>query len=208
MARQTGEQPQIVTFTLNGTPVTARADETILQAAQRHGVEIPRLCYTESLRADGNCRACLVEIDGERTLAPSCCRRPSQGMVVQSRSERALQAQKLVLELLQSDMPHDQESYTLHSELDDWCDKLGVTRYRFPARNQPAPDSSHPAIAVRLDACIQCGRCLRACRETQANDGVGFFGRGSPLQVGFERDHPIGPPSCVGRRQWRQGWRA
>lgn len=198
MARQTGEQPQAVTFTLNGALVTARTDETILQAAQRHGVEIPRLCYTESLRADGNCRACMVEIDGERTLAPSCCRQPSEGMVVQSRSERALRAQKLVLELLQSDMPHDQESYTLHNELDDWCDKLGVTRYRFPARNRPAPDSSHPAIAVRLDACIQCGRCLRACRETQANDVIGFFGRGSALKIGFDQDDPMGRSSCVG----------
>ncbi|WP_037374595.1 formate dehydrogenase subunit alpha, partial [Sedimenticola selenatireducens] len=198
MARQTGQPQTAVTFTLNGTPVTARTDETILQAAQRHGVEIPRLCYTESLRADGNCRACMVEIDGERTLAPSCCRRPSQGMVVQSRSERALQAQKLVLELLQSDMPHDQESYTLHNELDDWCDKLGVTRTRFPARHRPAPDSSHPAIAVRLDACIQCGRCLRACRETQANDVIGFFGRGSALKIGFDQDDPMGSSSCVG----------
>ena len=198
MARQTGQPQTAVTFTLNGTPVTARTDETILQAAQRHGVEIPRLCYTESLRADGNCRACMVEIDGERTLAPSCCRRPSEGMVVQSRSERALQAQKLVLELLQSDMPHDQESYTLHNELDDWCDKLGVTRTRFPARHRPAPDSSHPAIAVRLDACIQCGRCLRACRETQANDVIGFFGRGSALKIGFDQDDPMGSSSCVG----------
>jgi len=198
MARQTGQPQTAVTFTLNGTPVTARTDETILQAAQRHGVEIPRLCYTESLRADGNCRACMVEIDGERTLAPSCCRRPSEGMVVQSRSERALQAQKLVLELLQSDMPHDQESYTLHNELDDWCDKLGVTRTRFPARHRPAPDSSHPAIAVRLAACIQCGRCLRACRETQANDVIGFFGRGSALKIGFDQDDPMGSSSCVG----------
>ena len=198
MARQTGQPQTAVTFTLNGTPVTARTDETILQAAQRHGVEIPRLCYTESLRADGNCRACMVEIDGERTLAPSCCRRPSEGMVVQSRSERALQAQKLVLELLQSDMPHDQESYTPHNELDDWCDKLGVTRTRFPARHRPAPDSSHPAIAVRLDACIQCGRCLRACRETQANDVIGFFGRGSALKIGFDQDDPMGSSSCVG----------
>lgn len=198
MARQTGQQPQLVTFTLNGTSVSARADETILQAAQRHGVEIPRLCYTESLRADGNCRACMVEIDGERTLAPSCCRQPSEGMVVQSRSQRALQAQKLVLELLQSDMPHDQESYTLHNELDEWSNKLGVTRYRFPARPRPAPDSSHPAIAVRLDACIQCGRCLRACRETQANDVIGFFGRGSSLKIGFDQDDPMGRSSCVG----------
>ena len=68
-----------VAFELDGQPVTARPGETILKAAQRHGVEIPHLCYSDGLRPDGNCRACVVEIAGERTLAPSCCRAPTEG---------------------------------------------------------------------------------------------------------------------------------
>ena len=91
-----------VTFTLDGKSIAADAHETILNAAKRNGIEIPRLCYKEGLRADGNCRACMVEIDGERVLAPSCCRNVSEGMVVQSGSERARASQKMVLELLQS----------------------------------------------------------------------------------------------------------
>ena len=71
-----------ITFSLNGTAVAAREDETILQAADRHGIEIPRLCYKEGYRPDGNCRVCMVEIEGERVLAPSCCRRPAEGMTV------------------------------------------------------------------------------------------------------------------------------
>ena len=85
--------------------VSAFEGETILQAAERLGTVIPRLCYTPGYRADGNCRACVVEIDGERTLAPSCCRAPTPGMKVKSTSERAQKSQKMVVEMLLSDMP-------------------------------------------------------------------------------------------------------
>jgi formate dehydrogenase major subunit len=90
----------MIRFTLDGREVEAQEGESILQAAQRHGVDIPHLCYKEGLRADGNCRACVVEIAGERTLAPSCCRAPKAGMQVQAQSARAVAAQKMVLELL------------------------------------------------------------------------------------------------------------
>jgi formate dehydrogenase major subunit len=82
-----------ISFTLNGQSLNALPHETILQTAKRGGVEIPHLCYKEGYRADGNCRACVVEIDGERVLAPSCCRAPKPGMVVQTQSPRALAAQ-------------------------------------------------------------------------------------------------------------------
>ena len=94
-----------VAFTLDHQPLYAFEGETILKAAERHGVLIPRLCHQDGLRPDGNCRACVVEIAGERTLAPSCCRSVTSGMAVQAKSERALKSQKLVLELLLSDMP-------------------------------------------------------------------------------------------------------
>ena len=68
------EAEATIQFSLNGRNIEAGAEETILQAAQRHGVEIPRLCYKEGYRSDGNCRVCMVEVEGERTLAPSCCR--------------------------------------------------------------------------------------------------------------------------------------
>ncbi|TXL20642.1 formate dehydrogenase, partial [Methylococcaceae bacterium HT5] len=168
----------MINFTLDGEEVSAFADETILQTAKRHNKEIPHLCYKESLRADGNCRACVVEVEGERTLAPSCCRMPTDGMNVQTSSERAVKSQKMVLELLKSDMPKQGESpYTLESELDLWVKKLQVGEPRFESRAQPAADLSHPAIAVNMDACIQCTRCLRACREEQMNDVIGFANR-------------------------------
>jgi len=184
-----------VAFTLNGEAVEARSDETLLQTAKRHGIEVPHLCYKDGMRADGNCRACMVEIKGERVLAPSCCRYPKDGMEVTTNSSRAVASQKMVLELLLSDIPED--SYTLNSELDQWAKKLAVGKPRFAARHQPDADLSHPAIAVHLDACIQCGRCVRACRETQVNDVIGYAFRGDHSKIVFDLDDPMGNSTCV-----------
>jgi len=186
---------QRVSFTLDGEAVEALPDETILQTAKRLGREIPHLCYKEDLRPDGNCRACMVEIVGERMLAPACCRRPSAGIRVDTAGERARKAQKMVLELLRSDMP--EASYTLENELDYWSQKLGLAENRFPARDQPRADLSHPAIAVNLDACIQCTRCLRACREEQVNDVIGYAHRGPASSIVFDLDDALGASSCV-----------
>jgi len=184
-----------IEFKLNGRTVVGRPDETIIETAQRHNVEIPRLCYTPGLRPDGNCRACVVEIKGERALAPSCCRYPKEGMEVTSDSQRAQLSQKMVLELLLSDMPEKQ--YRRDSELDQWARKLDLGLPRFKARRQPAADVSHPAIAVNLDACIQCTRCLRACREEQVNDVIGYAWRGEHSKIVFDFDDPMGASTCV-----------
>jgi len=184
-----------VEFKLNGRTVVGRADETILQTAKQHGIDIPHLCYKEGLRPDGNCRACVVEIKGERALAPSCCRTPSNGMEVVSDSARALGSQKMVLELLLSDLP--QQSYSPASELDRWARELRVGKPRFAPRTQPAADVSHPAIAVNLDACIQCTRCLRACREAQVNDVIGYAFRGEHSKIVFDFDDAMAASTCV-----------
>jgi formate dehydrogenase major subunit len=184
-----------IEFRLNGRTVVGRSDETIIECAARHDVEIPRLCYLPGYRADGNCRACMVEIRGERTLAPSCCRTPTEGMEVTTDSARALASQKMVLELLLSDMPETE--YRRDSELDRWAAKLGLGLPRFKARRQPAPDLSHPAMAVHLDACIQCTRCVRACREEQVNDVIGYAFRGEHSKIVFDFDDPMGESTCV-----------
>src|SRR5271165_855279 len=184
-----------ITFRLNGEEITAFAHETIIQAADRAGVAIPRLCYKPGMRPDGNCRACMVEIKGERVLAPSCCRRPVAAMEVASDSARALHAQKMIVELLASDMPA--KAYRHDSELAHWQRVLGVGKPRFDARPQPAADLSHPAMAVNLDACIQCTRCIRACREEQVNDVIGYAFRGAHSKIVFDLDDPMGLSTCV-----------
>lgn len=184
-----------VRFRLDGREASAAPGETIWAVARRLGVEIPHLCHSEGLTPAGNCRACVVEVQGERTLAASCCRRPTDGMVVSSTSERALKSQRLVLELLQSDLP--EAAHTRHNEVDHWAGKLGVGVPRFAAREAVPADLSHPAIAVNLDACIQCTRCLRACRDEQANDVIGLAQRGQHAKIVFDIDDAMAASTCV-----------
>src|SRR6266545_246840 len=165
-----------ITFTFDGREVAAREGETIWQVAQRNGTDIPHLCYAPEpgYRPDGNCRACMVEVEGERVLAASCIRTPTQGMKVKTASERAKASRKMVFELLLSDQPAKPEAHDPVSKFWAWADRMGVSVGRFPKDKRPAPDRSHPAMAVNLDACIQCNLCVRACREVQVNDVIGM----------------------------------
>lgn len=202
-----GDDAPTVEFMLDGKPVKAALGETILSAAQRQGIEIPHLCYKPGYRADGNCRACVVEVCGERTLAPSCCRTPTQGMQVETSSPRARKSQKMVLELLLADMPDqgfkwsDAEGKLPHGELSHWAEQVGVTarpQLRALRRAAISADISHPAMAVNLDACIQCTRCVRACREEQVNDVIGYAYRGDHSAIVFDLAQAMGSSSCVG----------
>ena len=238
---QADQAPAAIEFELDGRAVQAHVGETILQAAERHGVEIPRLCYTEGLRADGNCRACVVEIEGERTLAPSCCRAVQPGMKVKATSERARKSQDMVLEMLLAELPAEgfkwndslapcpgggrqgwgpttapteagsaptptlpqrgrEQEIGQHGELTQWAAQRTIhvrESLQHLKRAQPAPDLSHPAMAVNLSACIQCTRCVRACREAQVNDVIGYAGRGSHARIVFDLGDDMGASSCV-----------
>lgn len=195
--------PPSVEFKLNDQIVVGFEGESILNAAKRHGVDIPHLCYKEGMRADGNCRACVVEIKGERTLAPSCCRHVTPGLEVLSQSLRAKKSQEMVLELLLADMPDQGYKWTeegQHGELSDWAQAMNVSvrpELQSLRRAQPSADVSHPAMAVNLDACIQCNRCVRACREEQVNDVIGYAHRGAHSQIVFDLQDDMGSSSCV-----------
>ena len=182
-----------VKFFLDGAEVEAHPDETIWQVAHRHGNELPHLCYRHEpgYRGDGNCRACMVDIEGERVLSASCIRKPEPGMQVSTNSERASKAREMVIELLLADQDEPQ------AEFKRWVDEMGVVESRFPANESVAPDSSHPAIAVDLGRCIQCNLCVRACQEVQANDVIGMAHRGFNSSIVFDMGDPMGGSSCV-----------
>ncbi len=193
---------QTIAFTLDSNQVEAHPDETIWQVAQRQGVEIPHLCYAPEpgYRADGNCRACMVEIEGERVLAASCLRQPSEGMVVNSAGARAKKSRELVMELLLTDQPPRPVAHERDSKLWRWADTMALSDSRFdarPASAVPDADASHPAMRVALDACIQCNLCVRACREVQVNDVIGMALRGHRAKIVFDMDDPMGDSTCV-----------
>ena len=191
-----------VTFSLDGREVTAAPGQTIWEVAHGGGLVIPHLCHKPApgYRPDGNCRACMVEIEGERVLAASCIREPAEGMVVRTDTERAKKSRRVVMELLLADQPARATAHDRASHLWDMADAQGVTQSHFPALEParvPAPDPSHVAMRVNLDACIQCNLCVRACREVQVNDVIGMAGRGHDSFPVFDFDDPMGESTCV-----------
>ena len=189
-----------VSFTLDGEEIEAQTDETIWEIAKRRGNTIPHLCHRDKpgYRPDANCRACMVEIEGERVLAPSCRRTPTPGMKVTTNNERAKTARKMVLELLLADQPEKVKAHDPDSLLWHWIDDTGLGGSRFPARNEtPVQDTSHSAMSVNLDACIHCNLCVRACREVQVNDVIGMAHRGAESQIVFDMNDPMGDSTCV-----------
>lgn len=191
-----------VRFTLNGQTVEVERGMTIWEAAHGRGLKIPHLCHKPApgYRPDGNCRACMVEIEGERVLAASCVREPADGMVVHTESDRAVRARKGVMELLLADQPEQPVAHDKSSHLWDMAAQSGLSESRYPtieADRIPLLDDSHVAMRVNLDACIQCGLCVRACREVQVNDVIGMSGRGHDAYPTFDFGDDMGASSCV-----------
>ena len=197
-----GAQVDQVTFKLDGEEVTVPTGLTIWEVANGRGLVIPHLCHKPApgYRPDGNCRACMVEIEGERTLAASCIREPSEGMVVTTDSRRASSARKMVVEMLLADQPDRDTAHDKASHLWDMAQANGIDQSRFPKLEDgriPLLDDSHVAMSVNLDACIQCGLCVRACREVQVNDVIGMAGRGHDAYPTFDFADPMGESTCV-----------
>jgi len=190
-----------IEFTLDGEAVAAEPGETLWQVATRLGTEIPHLCHStaSSYRPDGNCRACVVEIDGERALAASCIRQPTPGMTVKTASERAKAARRMVFELLAEDQPERAGAPDPDSDFWTWADRVAPPKGRLPQRTVAVPegDESHTAMSVNLDACIHCTLCIRACREVQVNDVIGMAGHGAAARIVFDLEDPMGQSSCV-----------
>ena len=191
-----------IRFTLDGQPVEAVPGDTIWEVAHGRGLVIPHLCHKPApgYRPDGNCRACMVEIEGERVLAASCIRKPSEGMVVVTDSARARGARRMVVEMLLADQPEREVAHDRSSHLWDVADAQGLQESRLPTMEVeriPLLDDSHVAMRVNLDACIQCGLCVRACREVQVNDVIGMAGRGHDTWPVFDFDDPMGDSTCV-----------
>ena len=190
---------QTIAFELDGQSVEAGPGETIWQVAQRLGTHIPHLCHKDArdYRPDGNCRACMVEIEGERVLAVSCRRTPGIGMKVKTATDRAVNARAMVVELLIADQPARETSHDPTSHFWSEADFVQVASSRFPAAQRWAADASHPAMRVNLDACIQCNLCVRACREVQVNDVIGMAYRSHEAKIVFDFDDPMGQSTCV-----------
>jgi len=187
-------------ISINGKQVDAKAGQTIVQVARKNGIYIPTLCYHEKIGALGKCRVCVVEVEGVNGLQTACSTEVREGMSIQTKTEKILQAQRLVVDLLLSTGNHDCLACAKNGvcELQDVAYYLGIERGSIIyADVKKTVDTSAPCIYVEKSKCISCGRCVAACNNTVVNEVLDFKCRGNRTEIIFDDDKPMGESSCV-----------
>ncbi|MXY50712.1 MAG: formate dehydrogenase subunit alpha [Gemmatimonadetes bacterium] len=197
-----------VTLTIDGRSLTASAGATIWEAARSAGIDIPTLCHDPKLEPVAVCRVCVVDVENARILPAACIRQVEEGMAVRTDTDRVRRARRTLVELMEAGQPHA-EVRRKPAEQDELA-RLGVQLRSDPSRfaaassnaatcaNPPIrPDLSSPVIAVELNACILCDRCIRACDDVQVNDVIGRAGKGCDTRIAFDNGLPLGGSSCV-----------
>jgi formate dehydrogenase major subunit len=192
-----------VTAEIDGASVTVPAGTSILRAAALLGNRIPKLCATDSLKAFGSCRLCLVEIEGRKGYPASCTTTVTDGMKIRTHGDKLAQLRRGVIELYVSDHPLDCEGCPAdgHCELQDMAEVTGVTHSPYhgtTAQHRPiAKDVSNPYFAFDPEMCIVCSRCVRACDEIQGTLALTIQGRGFDSRVAASQDDSFLDSECV-----------
>lgn len=192
---------KVVTFVLNGQPVSGREDQTLLEIAQEQGVFIPTLCHLDGLEDIGACRLCLIEIKGSSKLLPACVTHVSEGMEVTTNSERLMAYRRTLVELLFSEGNHICSVCVSngHCDLQTMAQTLGLTHislpYRYPVRQV---DASHERYGLDPNRCILCTRCVRVCDEIEGAHTWDVMGRGIHARIITDLATPWGESeSCT-----------
>ncbi len=188
-----------VQLTLNGVQVTAQSNQTILQLAREHGIDIPTLCYIEDLVPTGACRMCVVEVDGSRTLVASCHTPVGKGMVIQTHSPKVLETRAMIMDLILAS--HCGTCYMC--EKANLCELrhiaidlgVGIPSFDVKKRYYPIEDVS-PYIERDLSKCILCRRCVRACTEIAKKNILNVGYRGFDTKIISETDKPLDVEAC------------
>lgn len=191
----------MVKLTIDGKQTEVEAGTTVLNAARKAGVDIPTLCDHPELTPYGGCRLCLVEIEGARTLQPSCTLPVSEGMVVRTDTEKIHEARKFVLSMIFSERNHFCPYCQVSGgdcELQNAAYDEDMTHWPIQPNWKPYPmDASHPFIVLEHNRCILCRRCVRACGELIGNFTLGFEQRGANSSLVADLGIPFGESSCI-----------
>jgi len=195
-----------VTLEIDGKPITVPEGTSIMRAAALSGVKVPKLCATDTLKAFGSCRLCLVEIEGRRGYPASCTTTVAQGMKIRTQSPKLTDLRRGVLDLYISDHPLECVSCPAngHCELQDMAEVVGITETSYGLKgndiqvHRPAQkDESNPYFAFNPELCIVCSRCVRACDEVQSTLALTIQGRGFQSKVSASQDESFLESECV-----------
>jgi predicted molibdopterin-dependent oxidoreductase YjgC len=189
-----------VNITVDGHKILAQAGQTVYEAAAAAGVEIPVLCHHPALPPEGACRVCLIEIEKQRNLQPACTYPVTEGMVVNTRSPRVMEARKFALELIVSDHPLDCMTCeaTGDCRLQDLAYEYQVKDDAFGnGRKHSWPiDDPNPFIQVDRNKCILCRRCVRACNYVNGVEAISVVYRGFNAKIAFGMDSTMEDSPC------------
>jgi formate dehydrogenase major subunit len=193
-----------VTLEIDGATVTVPAGTSIMRAAALAEHDIPKLCATDTLKAFGSCRVCLVEIEGRKGYPASCTTEVSAGMKVRTHSDALTKMRRGVLELYVSEHPMGSCSADCRCDLEKLAEEHGLHGSRYAggnaarAQSTPKPiDASNPYFRFDNDLCIVCSRCVRACEDTQGTFALTIEGRGLESRVSASQQQPFLESECV-----------
>lgn len=191
----------VKTLTIDGQLVSARAEETLLDAATAAGINIPTLCQLSGVSSVGACRLCLVEVTGSSKLLPACVTTVAEGLEVQTNSPRLQQYRRMIVELLFAEGNHVCSVCVAsgNCELQDLAVVLGMDHVRFAYQHpQHAVDISHDRFGLDLNRCVLCTRCIRVCDEVEGAHTWDMAGRGQAAHVITDLNQPWGTAtSCT-----------
>jgi iron-only hydrogenase group A len=190
----------MINIEVNKKTIPAKTGEMLLTAMNRAGINVPTLCHMENMFPSGACRMCVVEVEGQRNLVPSCAYPVAEGMKVTTHSPRVLRARKTIVELLLANHPDDC-LYCIRNrncELQKLAEGLGVRERRYAGEiNEHRIDTSSPSITRDPAKCILCGRCVRVCEEIQGVSAIDFTQRGNKTIVGTAFNEGLNVSSCI-----------
>ncbi len=197
---------ELVTLTIDGFAVTVAKGTSLMRAAAEAGINIPKLCATDSLEPFGSCRLCLVEIHGRKGYPASCTTPAEAGMSVRTQTPKLQDLRRGVMELYISDHPLDCLTCSANGdcELQDMAGVTGLRNVRYGVGAEAGAhhcdavaDASNPYFAYDPSKCIVCNRCVRACEETQGTFALTISGRGFESRVSPGQDQPFMESECV-----------
>ena len=191
----------MIKLTIDGKTIEVQEGTTVLEAAGEAGVYVPTLCHHPQLTPYGGCRLCMVDVEGARTLQPSCTLPATDGMVVNTKTQKVLDARKFVLTLIFSERNHFCMYCQVSGgdcELQNRAYDEGMTHWDLQPNWTPYEvDGSHPFIVLDNNRCILCRRCVRACGELVGNYTLGFEERGAKSFLVADYDVPLGESTCI-----------
>lgn len=185
---------------INGKECWANAGETILTVAAREGIKIPTLCYLKGYSPTGSCRVCVVDVEGQNNLVPSCAFPVQEGMKINTNSPRVRRARKTIIELLIANHPKDCLACVRNQncELQGLSAEYDIRSFRYTGERRRAKiDVASASIERNPEKCILCGRCVRVCHETQNVGAIDIANRGFNSYVTPAFNHSLNTVACV-----------